>query len=384
MSQQSRKEYVREVRVRYLNAAKKEKTKLLDDLAAFTRYNRKYALRLVSPAISLGEKKRKTREKKYGPDVIVPLIRIWEVLDYPCSVRLHSQLPAMLSALEAHGEMRLSEGIKTKLLQIRPRTIDRRLVREKGVRRVRNKRAFATTKPGTLKSKIPIRKGTDWEEDKPGYLEIDTVVHNGGDPEGEFIYTLNATDIYSGWTEDVAGLGKSKKTVIGKGLCGTIIPSLPMKLRGVDGDSGSEIINDLLYVYCNENNIAFTRGRPYHSNDNCHVEEKNWTHVRKVVGYGRLDTEEAVHALNSLYRQELRLYMNFFQPHMKCVSKEYCGSKVKKRYEIKTPYQFLLECPEITQEKKSRLKKIYQALNPVSLKREIERKKKLIAKISKK
>ena len=384
MSQQSRKEYVREVRRKYLGAPKQEKTKLLDDLVVFTGYNRKYALRLVSPEIPLGEKRRKAREKKYGSDVIVPLIRVWEVLDYPCSVRLHSQLPAMLSAMENHGEMRVNEEIRAKLLQIKPRTIDRRLEREKEVRRVRNKRAFATTKPGTLKSKIPIRKGTDWEEDKPGYLEIDTVAHNGGDPEGEFIYTLNATDIYSGWTEDVAGLGKSKKTVISKGLCGTIIPSLPFKLRGVDGDSGSEIINDLLYVYCTQNCIAFTRGRPYHSNDNCHVEEKNWTHVRKVVGYGRLDTEEAVHALNSLYRQELRLYMNFFQPHMKCISKEYNGSKVKKKYEIKTPYQFLLECPEITQEKKMRLKKMYRSLNPVSLKREIEGKKKIIARISKK
>jgi len=384
MSKQSRKEYAKEIWIRYLKASKKEKTKLLDDLVSFTRYNRNYATRKLSSKNFFGKKTpKKQRKKTYDSDVIIPLIKIWETLDYPCSVRLHSQIPDMLSVLDIHREMRVSEEIKEKLLQIKPRTIDRKLKREKEVRKIKNKRFFATTKPGTLKSKISMRKGAQWDEDKPGYLEIDTVAHNGGDPGGTFVYTLNATDIYSGWTESIAGMGKSKKIVIGKGLCGTIIPSLPFKMKGVDGDSGSEIINDLLYFYCLQNNITFTRSRPYHSNDGAHIEEKNWTHIRKIVGYGRMDTLEEVHALNSLYRSELRLYMNFFQPHMKCVKKEYTGSKVKKKYEIKTPYQYLLGSDEITQEKKLRLKKMYDNLNPVYLKREIERKKKIITKLAK-
>jgi hypothetical protein len=384
MSKQSRKEYAKEAGIKYLRASKKEKTKLLDDLVSFTGYNRKYAIGKLSPKNFFRKKApAKKRKKIYDSDVIVPLIKIWETLNYPCSVRLHSQISTMLSVLAIHGEIKVSEKIKEKLLQIKPRTIDRKLKREKEVRRIKNKRFFATTKPGTLKSKIPMRKGAQWEEDKPGYLEIDTVAHNGGDPEGIFVYTLNATDIYSGWTESIAGLGKSKQVVIDKGLCGTIIPSLPFRMKGVDGDSGSEIINDLLYFYCLRNNITFTRSRPYHSNDGAHVEEKNWTHIRKIVGYGRMDTLEEIHALNSLYRNELRLYMNFFQPHMKCVKKEYTGSKVKKKYEIKTPYQYLLESDEITQEKKLRLQKMYHNLNPVYLKNEIERKKKIITKISK-
>ena len=263
MSKQSRKEYAKEVRIKYLRASKKERTKLLDDLVSFTGYNRKYATRKLSPKNFFRKKaSEKQRKKTYDSEVIIPLIKIWETLDYPCSARLHSQISTMLSALAIHGEMKVSEKIKEKLLQIKPRTIDRKLKREKEVRRIKNKRFFATTKPGTLKSKIPMRKGAQWEEDKPGYLEIDTVAHNGGDPGGGFAYTLNATDIYSGWTESIAGLGKSKKVVIGKGLCGTIIPFLPFKMKGVDGDNGSKIINDLLYFYCPHNNITFTRSRP--------------------------------------------------------------------------------------------------------------------------
>jgi len=387
MSTQSKKEYFEEMGSKYLNADKKEKTRLLNDLVEFTGYNRKYAIRRLSPQafMSFGEKKeRKPREKKYYPEVIVPLIKIWEVLDYPCSVRLHSQIPAMLEVMERTGEMDVSSEIKKRLLSIKPRTIDRRLKREKEVRRIKNKRNFATTKPGTLKSKIPIRTGTEWNENEPGFEEIDTVAHNGGDPEGIFAYTLGSTDIYSGWTENTAGLGKSKKVVIEKGLVGTIVPHLPFKLRGVDGDSGSEIINDLLYIYCKRNDIIFTRSRPHHSNDGCHIEEKNWTHVRKIVGYGRLDTQEEVDTLNNLYRNELRLYMNFFQPHMKCIEKKYIGSKAKKKYEIKTPYQHLMDSPHIARKEKLKLKEMYQDLNPVQLKKEIDKKKRIIFKISKK
>jgi hypothetical protein len=229
-----------------------------------------------------------------------------------------------------------------------------------------------------------MRKGCDWDEDAPGYEEIDTVAHNGGNPAGEVIYTLNCTDIYSGWAEAVAGMGKSKHTVIEVGFKGIIAPALPFELKGVDGDSGSEIINDLLYKYCLENEIQFTRSRPYHSNDGCHIEEKNWTHVRKLIGYGRLETPELVVALNDLYRNELRLYMNFFQPHMKCISKEYLGSKCKKKYTIKTPYQWLLESKELSAEKKKKLTDLYLSLNPVKLKKEIDRKLKVIAKLAKK
>jgi hypothetical protein len=312
---------------------------------------------------------------------MLPLIKVWETLNYPCSARLKAQLPTMIDAMERHKEITVSEKTRKKLLKMSARTMDRRLAREKEVLKVKNKRAFCTTKPGTLKSKIPTRKGCDWDESLPGYQEIDTVAHNGGDPSGEFVYTLNSTDIYSGWTESVAGLGKSKHTVIEIGFKGSIVPSLPFALLGVDGDSGSELINNLLYKFCLENKVEFTRSRPYHSNDGCHIEEKNWTHIRKVVGYGRFDTTEAIVALNDLYRNELRLYMNFFQPHMKCIEKKYTGSKVKKKHAIKTPYQWLMESDKVSFEKKKELETLYLSLNPIELKKEIDRKRSAIAKL---
>lgn len=385
MSTPSRQEYVRTLKPRYLKTKRKDRSALLDDGVSFTGYHRKYLIRLLSPRTDLFARKtraKKKRKQTYGSDVMLPLIKIWKTLNYPCSVRLKSQLPEMIDALKRHKELTISNASEQKLLSMSKRTMDRRLAHEKDVLKVKNKRAFCTTKPGTLKSKIPIRKGTDWDDSLPGYQEIDTVAHNGGDPSGEFVYTLNSTDIYSGWTESVAGLGKSKHMVIEVGFKGIIVPSLPFPLLGVDGDSGSELINDLLYKFCKENNIEFTRSRPYHSNDGCHIEEKNWTHIRKIVGYGRMDTQTLAEALNDLYRNELRLYMNFFQPHMKCVEKIYTGSKVKKKHVTKTPYRWLMESDAISPEKKQWLQDLYYSLNPIQLKKEIDRKRSIIAKLA--
>ena len=156
--------------------------------------------------------------------------------------------------------------------------------------------------------------------------------------------------------------------MIETGFKGTLVSDFPFSVRGVDGDSGGEIINELLFRYCEENGIVFTRSRPYHSNDGCHIEEKNWTHVRKIIGYGRLETEEEVSALNDLYRNELRLYLNFFQPHMKCVRKEFTGKHAKRTYEIKTLYQWLMESDDISKERKKSLRDCYESLDPVLLK----------------
>lgn len=386
MSKKARIEYVKELKPRYLKANKEEKGRMLDELVNFTAYNEKYAIRLLSAKTDLSIRDdipRKARSVIYDSDVIIPLIKIWKVLDYPCGVRLQPQIEEMIEVLERCNELKLDLKVKKQLKKISARTIDRRLKREREIQRMKNKRGFCTTKPGTLKSKIPIRKGCDFDENIPGYQEIDTVAHNGGDPSGEFIYTLNSTDIYSGWSEQVAGLGKSQHTVIEIGFKGTIAPSLPFAILGVDGDSGSEIINTLLYKYCQKNNIQFTRSRPFHSNDGCHIEEKNWTHIRKIIGYGRLDKPELVIAMNDLYRNEFRLYMNFFQPHMKCISKEYLGSKCKKKYITKTPYRWLMDSDKITKTKKRELTELYLTLNPVELKKSIEKSLNIISKLSK-
>lgn len=387
MSTQTRKEYVRAIKPKYLKISKKEKTKKLDEAVALTKYNRSYLIRLLSPRTDLSKPKeidkRAGRRWRYDPETIVILAQIWKLLDYPCGLRLKAELPEMIRVLKRCEEIHPTHEQEKALTDISARTIDRRLKREKEIQRIGNKRGFCTTKPGTLKSKIPLRRGYEWEEDVPGFLEIDTVAHNGGDPSGTFIFTLNATDIASGWTEAVAGLGKSQYVVIETGFKGTIVPALPFSLRGVDGDSGGEIINELLYRYCQENSIVFTRSRPYHSNDGCHIEEKNWTHVRKIIGYGRLDTEIQVIALNDLYRNELRLYLNFFQPHMKCVHKEFTGKRAKRTYEIKTPYQWVLESKVVSQEQKNILKDCYEKLNPVLLKKTIEKKLSALGMLSK-
>lgn len=386
MSTQTRKEYVREIKAEYLKASRKEKTEKLNEGVALTGYNRSYLIRLLSPKTSLVARKKAGKKAGrrwiYDASVIVMLAKIWKLLDYPCGLRLKASLPEMISVLKRCREIAPSVRQEEALLIISARTIDRRLKREKEIQKVGNKRGFCTTKPGTLKSKIPLRRGHEWEEDIPGFLEIDTVAHNGGDPAGTFVYTLNATDIYSGWTESVAGLGKSQYVVIETGFKGTIVPALPFRLLGVDGDSGGEIINELLYTYCLKENVVFTRSRPYHSNDGCHIEEKNWTHVRKLIGYGRLATEAQAVALNDLYRAELRLYLNFFQPHMKCVKKEFTGKRAKRTYEIKTPYQWLLESPDTSSEQKEALRQCYETLNPVILKKAIEKKLSAIGKMS--
>lgn len=386
MSKQVRIEYVREIKPDYLKASKQEKTEKLDEAVRLTEYNRSYLIRLLSPKIDLVKReragKRAGRRWRYGPRMIVVLTKIWTLLDYPCGLRLKSMLAEMIRVLRRCKEIELSDGEESVLLKISSRTIDRRLRREKEVQKVKSKKGFCTTKPGTLKSKIPLRRGHEWEEDVPGFLEIDTVAHNGGDPSGLFIYTLNTTDIYSGWTESVACLGKSQYAVIETGFKGTLVPDFPFSVRGVDGDSGGEIINELLFRYCEENGIVFTRSRPYHSNDGCHIEEKNWTHVRKIIGYGRLETEEEVSALNDLYRNELRLYLNFFQPHMKCVGKEFTGKRAKRTYEIKTPYQWLMESDDISAERKQLIRKCYESLNPVLLKQTIEKKLSTIGNLS--
>lgn len=387
MSKETRKEYVREIKGGYLKAKRKEKTRMLDEAEEVTGYARNYLIRLLSAKTDLAKParagKRRGRRYQYPPRLIAKLSEVWELLDYPCGKRLQAALLEILPVLARCGELKLGKEDQRLLLSLSARTIDRRLKREKEVKKIGKKKGFATTKPGTLKGKIPIRRGYEWDEESIGFMEIDTVAHNGGDPSGLFVYTLNMTDIVSGWTESVACLGKSQYAVIETGLVGTVVPDLPFRLRGIDGDSGGEIINELLYRYCKKNKIVFTRSRPYHSNDGCHVEEKNWTHVRKIVGYGRMDTSESVRALSDLYRNELRLFLNFFQPHMRCVGKEFTGKRAKRTYEIMTPYRRLLMSDSVSKETKAELRMLYESLNPVSLKKSIESKLSRIGKLSK-
>jgi hypothetical protein len=266
-----------------------------------------------------------------------------------------------------HGELKLKPKVRQKLQQISAATIDRLLVEDK---KQSLNGSRARTKPGTLlKSQIPIRTFTEWNDARPGFTEIDLVGHDGGNASGDFCYTLDLTDVASGWTETRAIRNKAQVWVVEE--LKLIEKRLPFELLGIDSDNGSEFINAHLLRYCQDQKLTFTRARSYRKNDNCFVEQKNYSVVRRAVGYARYDTETELKLLNRLY-DHLRLYSNYFQPVMKLVSKERNGSQVKKKYDTaRTPYQRLLESEHLKEEQKQRLKKEYQKLNPAELKREI-------------
>lgn len=276
---------------------------------------------------------------------------------------------SLFLSLKRFGEIKLDEETREKLLKISPATIDRLLAKEKKKIELKGR---STTKPGTLlKGQIPIRTFSDWDEKKPGFLEVDLVSHDGGNLRGDFIQTLDATDVKTGWTETRAVKNKAQVWVFE--ALEDILDRLPFAVLGIDSDNGSEFINAHLLKYCEEKKITFTRTRPYRKNDNCFVEQKNYSVVRRSVGYLRYDTEEELRILNELYAY-LRLYTNFFQPQMKLTSKTRVGSKVKKRYDqARTPYQRIIVSEDISEEKKDALKEEYAKLNPAELKREITR-----------
>jgi len=269
--------------------------------------------------------------------------------------------------LEKYKEIEVDKTVREKLSNISAATIDRVLASERKKRSLRHR---ARTKPGTLlKHQIPIRTFSEWDEQRPGFVEIDLVGHEGGDPSGDYIQTLDMTDVCTGWTETQAVKNKARVWVFE--ALKDIRKRLPFKLLGIDSDNGSEFINDHLYGYCEEEKITFTRARAYRKNDNCYVEQKNYSVVRRGVGYHRYDTPQQLRLLNRLYSR-LRLYTNYFQPVMKLEEKIRVGSKVKKRYDQpRTPYQRVLEAPLVEKEKKKKLDQEYAKLNPAELRRQI-------------
>jgi hypothetical protein len=301
--------------------------------------------------------------------------RIWLTANLPCSKRLKAVLPLWLPGYtQQYGS--LPEEVTNALLAISPSSIDRLL---KAVRIQYKGRGRSTTKPGTLlRKQIPI-KTNQWDESKPGFLEADTVAHCGTSMAGMFAFTIDCVDIATGWTEQRAVWGKGETAVLEQ--IKDIEASLPFLLRGFDSDNGSEFLNHhlLRHFSVRKQPVQFTRSRAYHKNDNAHIEQKNWTHVRQWLGYHRFDNPEIVPLLNNLYKTEWRLFQNFFCPSVKLIAKQRIASKTIKRYDSpKTPYQRVMESPYITQEVKHSLTDQLQKLNPFHLRKEIEKKLKKI------
>ena len=375
MTNMAKKELLLVTKPRYLKADKKGKGKILDEFCHNTGYARKYAVKILAAGYDnnqVAKTGRKKRVKTYGSEVMLPVMKIWELLDFPCGTRLKPALPEMYAILAHFKEIAFNENIKAKLTTISAKTLDRRLKRERKIRHLKRNRGM-TCKGSLLKSSIPIRI-TDWDTSQLGFMEIDTVAHNGGDPSGIFIFTLDLTEIFSGWAEQQAVMGKGETGVLK--ATKDIRKDLPFDLLGIDGDNGGEIINYQMLKYCTEERLVYTRSRPDRKNDNAYVEQKNKTHVRELVGYQRYDTPEQLLLLNDLYREEYRLFTNFFRPVMKIKSKEKLNNSVcRKKYDIaQSPYQRLMACGQMTKEAKDKLTLLYLSLNPIQLKRTINEK----------
>ena len=369
MSRETIKEYFRAIRSRYQKASKELKQRILDEFCQNTKYNRKYAIRKLN-ALPSKEPKRTERRRRpvYGPQAISVIAEVWEAAGYPCSVRLKALIVLWMPWIMKR--FRISQSVQRQLLSISARQIDRRLKsRKAGLRR----RIYGRTKPGTLlKHHIPIRTD-NWDVKVPGWTEVDTVSHSGNCAEGTFCYTVNQTDILTTWVESRAILGKAEDAVV-KALS-EMACAFPFKIKGMDSDNGSEFINWHVYRYCKRNKIQPFRGRPYKKDDNAHIEQKNWTHVRKLMGWDRYDTKEATEAMNDLYRNEMHLFMNLFMPSMKLLTKKRVGSKLKRVYERpKTPFERVMESKQGDPEKMQTLTKLKDQLDPFSLARTIEEK----------
>jgi len=369
MSKISKREYLIEVKKKYWKAKKKRKGQLLDDFCAFTLYDRKYATGLLNNPLPGKWKRYRQRARYYDQPVVDALKKIWEALDSICAERAHPQIPSMMEKLIDCNELDVSKEIQSKLLEISLGQVKAILKKEKTRSTVRIR---GTTRPGALlKHQIAIRYGP-WEDVDPGFFEMDTVAHSGETVAGKFIYSLDLIDIASGWNEQAAIWGKGEQATLEQFK--KIEEDLPFPVLGIDPDNGGEFINWVMYRYIKEKEYNFTRSRPFHKNDNAHIEQKNWTAARQLVGYSRLDKPEQLEILNDLYRNEWRLYQNFFLPIMKLKEKikDTQTGRTKKKYDkARTPYQRLLDHPKVSQETKDMLKQIYKDLNPIKLRRQI-------------
>jgi hypothetical protein len=372
MSHRSRWEYFRAIYARYRQADRKLKQVILNEFCANTGYHRKYAIRLLNgppPGRARpGRVRRRSRSPRYGTTALSVLAAVWEAAGYPWSVRLKALVPRWMPWVKKR--FRVSAEVERQLLSISARQVDRRL-RERKQRRKR--RRYGGTRPGLLlKHQIPVKTDA-WDVRVPGFTEVDLVSHSGHVASGEFAYSLNLTDLHTTWTETRAVLGKGENTVVA--AFEDIQAVLPFRLLGIDSDNGSEFINWHLGRWCARRDIQFTRSRPSKKDDNAHVEQKNWTHVRKLLAWDRYDTPPAVEAINDLYRNELRLWMNLFQPSVKLLRKIRVGSKLRRQYsEAQTPLDRVLASEAIDPQRAAELRALRQHLDPFELARTIDRK----------
>ena len=337
---QARHEYLAQMRGRYLGASRREKGRLLTEAVTVTGYHRKALIRAWRrPKARRARGPRRGRPTRYDAAVVRTLRAIWEAAGYPWSRRLQALLPMWLPW--ARRRLAVSPATDAQVRAISPRQRDRLLAPDQ---RTIRRRLYGRTKPGTLlKHHIPV-KTDHWDVTEPGFTEVDLVSHSGDRADGDFLQSLNVTAIHTTWVETCAVMGTSQVRV--QEALEHLRQALPFALRGIDSDNGSEFINAPLYRYCRTPQLQFTRGRPYKKDDNAHIEQKHWTHVRKLMGSGRYDSEAARTAMNAVYA-DLRLLQNLFLPSVQLQRKERVGARLRRHYDApQTPLERVRRCPQ--------------------------------------
>jgi hypothetical protein len=355
--------------MRYQRAGKRGKSRILDELCANTGWHRNHARKALKAALQPRVvTPRSGRPVKYGPEVIAALTVCWTVLGMPAGKRLAPMLTELVAVLRHFGELAISEDTAALLVSMSAATIDRRLADERAKYHLRNR---VGTKPGSiLKSQIPVRTWAEWDDARPGFVEIDTVFHDGGNRGGGHAFTLTVTDIATGWTQSHSLPDRAAKHILA-GL-NHIAAAMPFPILGVDCDNGSEFINDDLLAWCRDRQITFTRSRPGNKNDGCHVEQKNWSVVRTTVGYHRYDTAAELLLLNEIWQLHSKL-SNYFYPQQKLISKARRGAKVSKKHDqARTPFHRAIDHPAMTVQRIVALTRTYSLINPAATQRQIQ------------
>lgn len=377
LSMATKRELINRQKKAYQHSSKQGKCSILDSLVLSTELSRDHLIRMLNSKDSSAKSSvapGRGRKPIYTLEHKRLLLKVWELLNYPSSRRLKESLPDALDNLQEHQHISLTPDFRQQMIQIAHGTIDRLLRHDR--KRLRPW-GLSTTKPGSLlKSQIPIRRGSDWDDSQVGFVEIDLVAHCGSTTRGEYVNTLDVTDVCSGWTECRAIRNKARSHTLA--AMQAIQNRLPFELLGVDSDNGSEFINDHFLYWAREQDLVFTRGRPNHKNDSCYVEQKNWSIVRHAIGYKRYEGQEVVDYMNQFY-DLLRLINNYFMPSQKLLSRQRIGGRIVKTHDrATTPFRRLIQNPDVEESVKAKLHQEFKSIDLVTIRTDMD---KLLAKI---